>query len=60
MKKLMMDRDNVASCTAYWGPDDTRRPIDILLEEGMLTKTSKFLELLITPPVTGVEATHAS
>lgn len=51
LKKLMMDFENVASCTAHWGPDDMRRPIDILLEEGLLTKTSKFLELLITPPV---------
>ena len=45
----MLDRDNIASCMAYWGPDDLRRPIDIMLEEGLLTKTSKFLELLITP-----------
>jgi hypothetical protein len=51
LKKLMLDVENVGSSMAFWGPDDMRRPIDIMLEVGLLTKSSKFLELLINPPV---------
>jgi hypothetical protein len=51
MKDLMFDTKNVSFPFAFWGPDDETNPLEAVFQAGHGGADSKFLELLLTPPV---------